>query len=511
MRQAHARRARGLWVALGVVALGGLLLAPLDPADAVTPPDPVAAAHPSAGSFYPMSTTRLVGGETGATVLPGAPLRVPVLGRPGLPTTGVSAVVLNVTTTATGPRAALLGIRPGFGPLATARPLTSATAPSLGTRTSLVTVPLDPSGAVDVVASAPAAVTLDLVGLYAADDTVVAMLGPSGGYQPSDPVRLLGPGAGAAAPASADDALDPTPSPAPTVDPALAQALEAGGVRRVAVDLGAESAQHVTALLVRVSVVSAPAAGVVTVTASTMADALVAAPTEADPGAEPADPTTAASAALTTPTLSLQRGVTASNLAVVPAVLDDQGLVRLTVTNGLPAATPVRVDLVGFYDDGGLGADLRFRALPVGRVLDTRTGFGTGPLAAFGRGVVSPASDVVGDNTFGLVGSMTTLTAADRPTDVALRRAETHPGEIPPTPLASSAGSVPVAAGDQATTPVQAEVGDSRGVVLAATTGPAQVVLDVVGSFEAYPAVEDASLRDWVHAVPSWQVRALVR
>jgi len=436
-------------------------------------------------------------------------LRVPVLGRPGLPTGGVSAVVLNVTTTATGPRAALLGIRPGVGPLSTSRPLTSATVPSGGTRTTLVTVPLDPSGSLDVVTSAPAEVTLDLVGLYAADDTVVATLGPSGGYQPGDPVRLLGPGAGAGATSPDPDRLDPTPSPVPTVDPALAQPVPARGVRRLAVDLGAEAAQHVTALLVRVSVVSSPAAGTVTVAPGAGAPTGAATPTVVDPAAQPGD-SIAAAAVVTTPTLSLERGVTASNLAVVPAVLDDDGLIGLTVSNGVSGPVPVRVDLVGFYDDGGLGADLRFRALPDARLIDTRTAGGAGPLTDSGP-AVRPSADVVSDNTFGLVGSLTALTTAGRPTDVAVRRDDLDTAALSPTAPPPAAGSVPVAAGDQATTPLQVEVGDSGGIVLTASTGPAQAVVDVVGSLEAYPAVEDPSLRDWVPAVPAWQVRAVVR
>ncbi len=508
MRHPQARWTRGLRVALLVVASGGLAVAPVVTADAVTPPDPVAVANPSAGCFYPLSATRLLGGATGRPVVPGTPVRVPVLGRPGLPTGGVSAVVLNVTTTATGPRAALLGLRPGAGPLATSRPSTSATVPPGATRTTLVTVPLDPSGALEVVTTAPASVTLDLVGLYAADDTVVATLGPSGGYQPGDPVRLLGPGAGAAVSASDPDALDPTPSPAPTVDPVLAQPVPARGVRRLAVDLGAEAAQHVTALLVRVSVVSSPGVGRVTVAPGTGSSAGASTPTAVDPGAVSDDPTTA-SAVVTTPTLSLQRGVTVSNLAVVPAVLDDDGLIGLTVSDDLPVAVPVRVDLVGFYDDGGLGADLRFRALPAARLLDTRTAGGAGPLTAAGRALRPPA-DVVGDNTFGLVGSLTTLTPAGRATEVSVRRDDLDDAAASPT-TPSAAGSVPVAAGDQATTPLQVEVGDGGGVLLTASTGPSQAVIDVVGSLEAYPAVEDPTLRDWVPAVPAWQVRAVAR
>ncbi|MEO3938467.1 hypothetical protein V3N99_17175 [Dermatophilaceae bacterium Soc4.6] len=523
MRHPHLVSGRRLRAALGAATLAAATLVPAVTARAVPVPEPVATVNPSAGSFYPVPATRLVGAATGQSLSPGVPLRVPVLGRPGLPTAGVSAVVVNVTVSATSARTTLVALRPGRGPLASARPTTSVTVPPDGTRTSLVTVPLDPEGALDVVTSSPALITVDLVGLYAADDTVVATFGSSGGYQPSDPVRLLGPGLGVEPAPPVGDTLDPTPSPTPTVDPVLASPLPGGGVRRVAVDLGDGTARHVTALLLRVSVVSAPSRGQVTVAADAASGARSSDGSvplgpfgppgpfgAAGPGAVPASPTSSPSTTLSTPTLSLDRGVTASNLAVVPALLDDEGLIRLTVSNGSSTTVPVVVDLVGFYDDGGLGADLRFRALPVGRVLDTRTGSGAAPLGTGGPRVVSPPADVVGDNTFALVGSLTTLTTstgAQGVTELALRRDELAAS----APTAATAGSLPAGAADQATTSVQAEVGASGRLVLTASSGPVEAVLDVVGSFEAYPAVEDPDLRDWVHAVPSWQVRALAR
>ncbi|GAA1903800.1 hypothetical protein [Lapillicoccus jejuensis] len=525
-RRPPRRALAGLAAAL-LLGVAGPAALPTTGAVAATA-DPVPTTGSVAGAFYPVPTTALLGTAARPAVLGAASTTtVGVTGRDGLPPAGVSAVVVNVTLEATSGRAALLALRPQAGPLATGSPLTSVTALPGRPTTTLATVPLDPDGGFSAVASAPARVHVDLVGLYAADDTVVAALGASGGYQPMSAVRVVGPGAGAAAPDSSDasdasdtsDATDAggagdgpggtdattTPSPQPTVDTGLARPLAGGERRAVALDLGAATAPHVTALLLRVTALVVPSAGTVTLAA--------------DPGAgEPTQvaPATgvAASSAAPSPTLTLTAGATASNLAVVPAVVDGDGLLRLVLASTLTDRADVRVDLVGFYDDGGLGPDLRFRSLPVGRVVDTRVGLGaSGPLTA--ATTLTPDTSVVGGDTFALVGTLTTLGARSAAGTAAGQVRAVPSDELGPAaaPAGPAPGGVPVPVGSQQSTPVQPEVGTDGSLALAAGgAGPRmQAVLDVVGSFEAYPEVADPSARGWVDAVPGWQVRALAR
>ena len=60
-------------------------------------------------------------------------------------------------------------------------------------------------------------------------------------------------------------------------------------------------------------------------------------------------------------------------------------------------------------------------------------------------------------------------------------------------------------------TPVQSEIAPDGTLELRTGTAPADVTLDVVGSFEAYPEVSDPSTRGWVPAVPGWQIGAVAR
>lgn len=506
LRRRPSRRALaglGAAVALG---LGGPAALPVAALAATA--DPVPTTGPAAGTFYPLPVTALLGSPGAPTSLdPGSATTVGVVGREGLPPAGVSAVVVNVTLETAGDRAVVLGLRPQVGPLATGRALTSVTALPGRPSTTLVTVPLDPDGGFAALASAPARVRIDLVGLYAADDTVVAALGASGGYQPISAVRVVGAGAGTGVPdgdaPSSTTQGGGTPSPAPTVDAGLGRPLAAGERRAVGLDLGSATAPHVTALLLRVTVVRAPSAGTVTLAADPDAGR----PTQTSATAVPAAGTSAS------PTLTTTPGGTASNLAVVPAVVDADGLLRLVLSGDLTGRADVRVDLVGFYDDGGLGPDLRFRSLPVGRVVDTRLGLGAdGPVTA--ATTVAPDPSVVGENTFALVGTLTTLGARGGDAAGEVRAVPSDELGAPPSATGPAPGAVPVPPGSQQSTPVQPEVGTDGSVALAA--GPAdgprvQVVLDVVGSFEAYPEVADPSARGWVDAVPGWQVRALAR
>lgn len=532
-------------VALLPAAPAAFAAAPPTSPKGLLPPDAGLSAASAVGAYYPAPARRLLGTATsGYAAVPGVVARVVVAGVPGVPPSGLSAAVVNLTATA-GPGAVAITAFPGAGPLTGAplggpdgpmvsgsvpsvpsvpivpsaasaatslnapnllsRPAVpglSVTAPAGGSRTTLVTVPLDPAGGFDLATAGGAArVTIDLVGVYAADDTVVARLGAPGGYQPLDPVRLLGRSDTAAAgPTSTGTSATGLPSSAPTIDPSLLVPVPAGTTIRLGVDLGS-STPHVTALAVRASVLTATVAGTVDVTGGARPTAVP--PTgDADSDADLPTPSTTPSPLTrpyATPTLTLAPGSAASNLAFVPAVLGSDGLLALEIRNASAGPADIRVDLIGFYDDGQLGPNLRFRSLVPTRVVDTSTGVGMHALGVGGQGTLSPPAAVAGDNTFGLVGTLTVRTTG-LGADLAL---------WPGSGARPVNGSLPVTAGSVVAGPVQSELGTDGRLELASSSGPADLTLDVVGSFESYPAVTDPTMRGWVHAVPSWQVRAV--
>jgi len=252
------------------------------------------------------------------------------------------------------------------------------------------------------------------------------------------------------------------------------QPLGAGARQLIDVDLGTAATPHTTALLVRATATGPAAQGTLAVGA--------------------------VGAAASVPSVAFAAGATSSNLAVVPATLDADGRLGVAVTNASSGATSLTLDLVGFYDDGALGPNLRFRPLPQTRVVDTSTSVGATALQPGRRTTVTPSDAVVGDSTFALVG-VVTATSSGGPAGIDVD-----------TPEATTASDVEVVAGTT-TVAVQAQVGAARGLGLRTRDGsaPTGITVDVTGSFEAYPPVTNPAARGWVPAVPSWQVAATPR
>ena len=442
-------RHRATAIVAAMVAATGLGMsaaaaAPNKPAD----PQPGGWALPravsAAGTFYPTAVSRLLGtADSGYAVEPGTRATVVAAGRGGLPSSGISAVVVNVAAVAGAADAAL-----SFGPAGAVPAAPLLVAPAGTTRTVLLTLPLAATGAIDVTTTASATVAVDLVGFYAADDTVLGSQGVSGGYQPVDVTRVF--------------------------DTDRSQPLAAGARQVVAVDLGTAATPHTTALLVRASAKAAQTPGGLTVGA---ADAVVGPMSSVAFGA----------------------GAAATNLAVVPASTGADGRLEVAVTNASGGTTGVALDLVGFYDDGALGPNLRFRPLPQTRVVDTSTGLGTTALQPGRRATVTPSPSVVGDSTFGLVGVATATSAAG--SGLSVDSSERTPS-----------ADVDVAAGATSVA-IQPEVSASRRLGLQARAGGAEtgVTVEVTGSFEAYPPVTNPAARGWVAPVSGWQVSASPR
>lgn len=429
-------------VAATTLGVSAAVALPTKPADPQPGGSTLPRAVPAAGTFYPTPVARLLGStDAGLAIQPGSAATVAAAGRSGLPSSGVSAVVVNVVAVAGSADAAL-----SFGPSGTAGPPPLLVAPAGTTRSALLTLPLAAAGSLDVTTTAAAAVQVDLVGFYAADDTVIGTSGVSGGYQPVDVTRIY--------------------------DTDGAEPLAAGTRQVLAVDLGTAVSSHTTALLVRATAKGAQAPGTLAVGSTVAA----------------------------VPAVPFATGAPASNLAVVPTTPAADGRLNVAVTNGSTGATGMALDLVGFYDDGALGPNLRFRPLPQTRVVDTAGAVGTTALQPGRRATVTPSDSVVGDSTFGLVG-VVTATPAGAPAGLDVERPDATPGSDVEVP----AGATSVA--------VQPEIGAARGVGLQIRPGsPAtDVTMDVTGSFEAYPPVTNPAARDWVAPVSGWQVSAQPR
>lgn len=431
------------------------------PAAAASRPELGPYAVPAAGTFYPTAAQRLLGEPARGYAVPaGGMVTVPVAGRQGLPASGISAALVNVTASAAGADVALTTAETG-------RPRpesTLLTVPALGTRSSLLTVPLGAAaGTFDLyVTGGTATVVADLLGFYAADDTVVATRGLSGGYQPVAPVRLY----------------DSRP------DRGGRGAVAAGDPTRLSVDLGGESVNsHATALVLQVTAVSPSRPGSLTVSATGPTPDLA--------------------------SVSFSAGAPATNLALVPAELDGDGRLEVAVTNRSDAPADVVVDLLGFYDDGSLGPNLRFRSLKPTRVL-AAPGRQPAQLPAGADETVDPPETVAGDNTFALAGVLTVRASAVGTELVVGPGSHAPGGSMAGGAGLGELGSIPVGASATTSAPVQPQV-DASGTLHLRSSAAAEVTLDVVGSFEAYPAVTDPATRAWVPAVSAWQVGAVAR
>ena len=162
----------------------------------------------AAGAFVPLNParvldTRVANGATGP-VAANSTIHVQVAGRGGVPSTGVSAVVLNVTETH-----ALLGGYVTVYPDGTTRPAASnLNYPGGDTRANLVTVKLGGNGAVAFASTTNSTLDLiaDVAGYYVAGTPTAA-----GTFMALDPVRVLDTrvGTGATGPLAANSTIHP--------------------------------------------------------------------------------------------------------------------------------------------------------------------------------------------------------------------------------------------------------------------------------------------------------------
>jgi len=164
---------------------------PVTPAPPPPPPPPtLPPTGPTGGAFHAVPPTRVLDTRVGTGDVPavrlgaGATLDVQITGRAGIPSSGVSAIVLNATITGT-PGDGFLTLYPTGSP----RPFASNLNWVAGdTVANLVEVGLGDGDRVTVFVSSAAHVVFDVAGYVA---TPAASLGPDGLFVPVTPTRLL--------------------------------------------------------------------------------------------------------------------------------------------------------------------------------------------------------------------------------------------------------------------------------------------------------------------------------
>ena len=275
--------------------------------------------------FHPLAPERILDTRTGlgapgpAKLGPGDAMTLAVTGRAGVPATGVSAVVLNVTVTE--PTAeSFLTVWPAGDPLPVASNLNFRTGQTVP---NLVKVKVGAGGAVDIHNNVGSAhVVADIAGWYGAGGA---------GYTPLTPARIL-------------DTRTGDGSPATKLGPGAVRSLQVTG-------RGGVPADGVSAVVLNVTVTQPTADSFLTLWPAGQALPLVS-------------------------NLNFVPGQTVPNLVVVK--VGAGGQVNLY---NLAGATDVLADVAGWFGPAG-GPGSPYVPLPPQRILDTRSGTKLGPNAA---------------------------------------------------------------------------------------------------------------------------------
>ncbi|WP_411283442.1 hypothetical protein [Lapillicoccus sp.] len=326
----------------------------------------------STGAYYRVAPSRILDTRQGAGQLgPGAVLPLQVGGQGGVPGTGVSAVVLNVTVT-----------NPTAGSYLTAYPsdlprpnASSINFPRGFTGANLVTVPLHAGGVVNIYnAFGSVDVIGDVVGFYAADESLVSAYGASGGFIATVPTRLY------------DSRNDASAGNAPFVD---------GEFLTLPVRLGPDPngvdvTNKIRATVVNITVASPTAGGFVR--------------TWDGAAAEPG-----------TSTVNFAAGTNVANTSIVPTApctvcggSSDPSFQLKVYTGG---SAHVIVDLVGVTLDPTYTADWRFKPVATPqRIVDSRLALGINRLGEAQPQTFVVPSTVAGPNTMAIVSNLTAVT-----------------------------------------------------------------------------------------------------
>jgi hypothetical protein len=390
------------------------------------------------GAFYPVVTTRILDTRTGngvsapGQVHQGATIDLQVAGRGGVPVTGASAVVLNLTVTG-----------PTSGGYVTAYP-TSGTKPLVSTinfprgwtGANSVTVPLGTGGKVSLFnCCGNVSLIADVVGWYAATDAKAGgVFGKT--YQTVRPERLYD-------------------SRAPGEHKLAAHSW-------VEFDMGYGQPWDptMTAFVSTVTALNAGSTGYLTAYR---------------PGTDPTK----------TSTLNFRPGVTTPNLAITRTApcheswctFDGDPVVRFY--NGSSKPVDILIDAVGFYSDTHLEGGLRYKPLTPTRIIDTRKALGTNKFGPASTHVVFAPANVAGDDTYALSANVTAIKPTVRTFETLWPKFTNFPRPTV-SQLNPSAGATVA----QAT---MTEVGPGNLFNIYNASGSVDLAMDVSGSFEIFP------------------------
>jgi hypothetical protein len=396
-----------------------------------------AAATPNQGTYYQLTPFRILDTREGngaprAKMVGGQTITLQVNGHGGLPAMGVSAVVLNVTTTGA-TAASFLTVFPSGDP----RPNASSLNFVAGwTGANSVTVGVGANGAVDIFNNYGSLdVIADVVGFYAADDSLVTPRGPGGQFHPVEPLRLF-------------DSRT-----------AWGYKLPADYSVQVAVDDGAANNPHIRALVVNVTAVDPSLPGYLTTWDGT--------------GQPPS-----------TSTLNYAPGAVVPNMAVVPTSLccaPPGGAPYPSIGVYTNVDTHVIVDIVGYFDDGTLANGLRFTPQTPVRIADTRNGFGAP--SAIGPGSTATITAPAGVAKPEMQALALNVTAV---TPTASTYLSVWPNGIG-TIGQPNVSSLNPAAGQTVPNAVYTLIGPAKAFNVYNNAGTTNVVVDVVGTFAPLP------------------------
>ena len=377
----------------------------------------------TAGGFVSLTPARLLDTRSaGGAVPPTGSVAVAVTGQCGVPTSGVSAVVLNVTAIGATSDGFVTAYASG-GVLPAASNLNFTAGQAVPT---LLVAPVGADGKVALFNGSVGTVQLiaDIAGYVVAGTPTAA-----GAFGVVAPRRALDTRYGIGSTRSA---------------------VPAGGAVSVAVTAaGGIPATGVAAVVLTVTATAPQTGGYLTVHASGAVR----------PAAS---------------NLNFTAGQTVANLVVVPVGADG----RVTVVNGAPGTVDVIADVAGYFRSGSPTAAGTFGSVPAARALDTRDGTGA-PAAAVGpRDVVSLAvTGVNGVPAAGVSAVVLNVTAA-APSAAGFITVYATGGK---RPLASNLNFQP---GQTVPNLVVAPVGaDGRTSLFNGSPGSVQLVADVAGYF----------------------------
>lgn len=417
------------------------------PAEAVAPVPAAAAVAGPAGAYTPLKPARLldtrkkIGVTTTTPLGAGRSVDLQVSTRGGVPTSGTSSVVLNVTVVSPSSEGYVT-----IYPTGSTRPTASSVNFNKGwTGANLVTVKLGSGGKVRVFNYAGNAhVVADVVGYYHATTSTATK--SYGGYAAVNPSRIL----------------DTRESNAP---------LPAGYYLSTGADFGTDEQTglpinpHVRAFAVNVTVVKPTSSGYLTVW-------------NGDENAIPG-----------TSTLNFTTGKTVPNMAVAPtracgSECTDPTTPVIGVLNGSGGNAHVVVDLVGIYDDNTLDGTWRYRALPSPtRIVNTKTGQGlASAISSNGTRTVTTPSSIRTTDTMALV----TNTTANKPTATTVLTLW-NPGCTPDPnfqclrPIASNLNPY---AGQLVSNMTITDIGYDYEFLIHNRVGATNLVIDVAGTME---------------------------